>query len=179
MLRELRIGRCSDITLANLMSRSNLTLPEGDPILPTNLYCTNRDVDYENNQRLKELPGESVLFKANDKFNNCNQDWQRDNQLKQIANKVADDLNLKVGAQVMHLRNAPDYGIMNGSRGVVTGFATFTNDWGLTENSPVVLYDNGVEVAHVREQFYAGVDDGPNIKRKQFPLKLAWALSKY
>ncbi len=75
------------------------------------------------------------------------------------------ELVLAVGAQVMLVCNlAVDDGLVNGSRGVVTGFSG---------EDPVVRFINGVECPIGRHMWPVG-DDGI-IVRAQIPLRLAWA----
>ncbi len=65
MLNELRLGVCSQETLDALDAcHRQRKPPPTDGILPTQLYCTNRDVDQENEQRLKQLRGDGVVFTA-------------------------------------------------------------------------------------------------------------------
>ena len=65
MLNELRVGLCSAHTLARLNACHVNSKPcPRDGILPTKLYCTNANVDAENNARLQGLHGESVSFQV-------------------------------------------------------------------------------------------------------------------
>ena len=65
MLNELRRGICSQQTVEALDScHTHRKPPPTDGILPTQLYCTNRDVDQENEERLKQLRGDGVVFTA-------------------------------------------------------------------------------------------------------------------
>ena len=89
-----------------------------------------------------------------------------------IAGELADEVRLKVGAQVMLTRNKDlDNGLqslVNGSRGVVESFK---------DDVPVVRFDNGrVEKVIRVEATRYNPDGGPGaLVRKQLPLKLAWA----
>lgn len=65
MLNELRRGVCSQQTVYALDAcHRDRKPPPTDGILPTQLYCTNKDVDQENEQRLKQLRGDGVVFTA-------------------------------------------------------------------------------------------------------------------
>jgi ATP-dependent DNA helicase PIF1 len=128
LLNELRVGKiskeCSD-TFQRCHVK-NKPFPS-DGIIPTKLFCTNKNVDSENQERLDKLVTEAVLFPSMDELEvpmlGGNQPSDRDVQkLLEIADaKVPSRLTLKVGAQVVLLRNLrPD--LVNGSRGVVVGF---------------------------------------------------------
>ena len=65
MLNELRRGVCTQRTIEALDLCHNQRKPlPTDGILPTKLYCTNRDVDQENDERLRQLRGDGVVFTA-------------------------------------------------------------------------------------------------------------------
>lgn len=80
-------------------------------------------------------------------------------------------LTLKVGAQViLTKRTSAAKGLVNGSRGVVTGFH------GL-HGPPVVKFKSGVEVM-VPPETWSIVQGGVTLAvRKQLPLDLAWGIS--
>jgi hypothetical protein len=79
-----------------------------DGIIPTKLYCINRDVDRENLQKLNEIPEEAVCISATDVWKVPVPHWQ--NYTEKIMMDAADktappELILKRGAQVVLLRN--------------------------------------------------------------------------
>lgn len=80
-------------------------------IVPTKLFCHTIDVDEANAAELAKLPGNQVTFIAHDS--------------KNVSFKMNPplQLHLKVGAQVMLVRNLDvQRGLVNGSRGIVVGF---------------------------------------------------------
>ena len=157
-----------------LISNDN-PLPN-DGIVPTRIYTHNQDVDAVNESRLAELEGKVVVCAAID-------EWRekmpvgtsaaiKKNMKINIAGELADEVRLKVGAQVMLTRNKDlENGLqslVNGSRGVVESFK---------DDLPVVRFDNGrvEKVVRVEATRY-NPDGGPGaLVRKQLPLKLAWA----
>merc|ERR1712070_59996 len=79
-------------------------------------------------------------------------------------------LTLKVGAQVMLLKNiAPERSLVNGSRGVVTGFEG-------PDMLPVVQFLNGEQIIQ-REDDKKEFSGGRVLVRSQIPLKLSWAIT--
>eukprot|EP01119_Soliformovum_irregulare_P020259 TRINITY_DN6533_c1_g4_i2.p1 TRINITY_DN6533_c1_g4~~TRINITY_DN6533_c1_g4_i2.p1 ORF type:complete len:516 (+),score=184.07 TRINITY_DN6533_c1_g4_i2:162-1709(+) len=114
ILNQVRIGECTQETIKKLNWLSR-TLPKDD-IIPTKLFPFNKDVDQENLNALSELNTEEHGYQCED-FVYCQ-------KLPYLQNCMAPAvLSLKVGAQVMLLRNiAMEMDLINGSRGVVIGF---------------------------------------------------------
>jgi len=170
LLNEVRLGVVSALTDDTLAacSTSRKPLPT-DGIVPTKLYCLNKNVDTENKNRLSLLQGDACLFQARDHFSSDVREDDK-NHLRQLVEKrVAQDLWLKANAQVVLVKNQSLHGLVNGSRGIVECFQ---------DGQPVVRFDNGVTVAVGRDSFEVG---GPGpwalMVRSQVPLKLAWALT--
>lgn len=103
-------------------------------------------------------------------------------------------LEIKPNAQVMRIKNEVGGGQVNGSRGVVLGFAKITakkkpfeeledGDYEiLTENYshrnlPVVRYLNGEQKVVPYEEFSQRIEGIGSCIRSQIPLKLAWAIT--
>jgi len=163
MVQEL-CGRC----LVSMKPRPN------DGIVPTRLYCTNRDVDQENNRELEALRGQAVTFTSMDSFvkqrgasgGKSSQSDKR--RLMDLLNKtVPHSLKLKVNAQVILLRRQKAYGLVNGSRGFVVA---------LQDDAATVKFDNGSVVKIERERFQHTTATTIG-NRSQLPLKLGWALT--
>ncbi len=78
--------------------RTSASVSIDDGILPTKLYATSSEVDWDNEQQLDLLQGERIMFHSEDRKYDTKLDY-----LKNI--NVADTVPLKIGAQVMLLRN--------------------------------------------------------------------------
>eukprot|EP00929_Paragymnodinium_shiwhaense_P067462 TRINITY_DN33953_c0_g1_i1.p1 TRINITY_DN33953_c0_g1~~TRINITY_DN33953_c0_g1_i1.p1 ORF type:complete len:413 (-),score=88.10 TRINITY_DN33953_c0_g1_i1:25-1263(-) len=166
LLNEVRAGRCS-AQAAQVLSNCCLSakpLP-ADGIVPTKLYCTNRDVDAENALRLAELPGDVVSYPCEDIFGT---EADKRKLLELLGRQAPADLRLKVAAQVVLLRNMPCYGLVNGSRGTVSDFS---------EKGVSVKFDSGQLLQVERESFYVKSGERSEARRLQVPLRLAWALT--
>eukprot|EP00873_Tetraselmis_striata_P007290 jgi/Tetstr1/427554/TSEL_017680.t1 len=161
VLNEVRWGALSAASLTALGS-CHRPLPNNNGILPTRLYCTNKDVDKENATELDRLPGETLLYRAEAAGGGPAADM-----LERSCPAPA-ELRLKRGAQVVLLKRL-DAQLVNGSRGVVVGVEPDTN-W------PRVRFDNGAVRAlePARWTKFAGNEAA---SRTQIPLKLAWALT--
>ena len=85
--------------------------------------CINKDVDVENNQKLRELGGEEIKLPARDEIVYSISEYSEETLKKDIEKKAPGMLILKEEAQVVLTRNL-DVGkkLVNGSRGVVVGF---------------------------------------------------------
>lgn len=172
-----------------------LDLPDG--LEPTQLFSHNADVNRVNGERLAKLPGTCVSFKASDSVTPASPGARGDERrLWKMCNDgpAPLSLDLKVGAQVMLVKNLePWAGLVNGSRGVVTGFrfidehlagkhrkpgsraaAALCPDAKLV---PVVRFTNGRSLACGPELFPAELAGVGRCVRAQVPLKLAWAVT--
>lgn len=173
LLNEVRAGRCSP-AVAEACHRCHVTRkpPPTDGIIPTRLYCTNRDVDQENDVRLAALRGDLKTFQSQDNFHagagttRCTP-AEKKRLLDMLNKQVPGELRLKVSAQVILIRKLQKSGLVNGSRGVVTM---------LHDNAATVRFDGASEVRIERESFsQASAQAGAS--RRQLPLRLGWALT--
>eukprot|EP00605_Chrysophyceae_sp_TOSAG23-4_P000051 GSChrysophyteH1.ASY1.ANO1.53.1 assembled CDS len=174
--------RQSDESFISLLNDKK-PLPE-DGIVPTKLYCINRDVDTENLDRLNELPGECVEINAYDTWNERPSDSSTKRLILDTANRsIPSTIQLKIGAQVMLVRNRNSEGgakfsstLVNGSRGVVSGFVQSASSFGGLV--PKVCFDNGQEIVVGPVEYISRGPggDGQHV-RMQVPLKLAWAVT--
>ena len=90
-----------------------------------------------------------------------------DSCLKQMDTKVLAVITLKVGAQVMCLKNYFEEGLVNGSRGVVCD---------VDPEGPKIRWAAG-HTSQLKKAEFTHSSGGVLVARNQIPLKLAWALS--
>ena len=169
ILDEARNGEVSSQSLSILKSRRDLKW-ENEPIQPTLLFSRNMDVDSINNAKLAELKGEPRIYSVK----TISTGEQTPTDLQRITEKMDKDatyvqeLTLKVGAQVMLITNLDqEKGLVNGSRGVVTGFKELVN-W------PIVQFKNNHIT--IEEHVWKSEHEKP-VERSQIPLRLAYALT--
>jgi len=183
LLNAVRIGVVTPLT-TQILARHLVSLKPTpkDGIVPTRVFCTNKDVDRENIDRLNEIQGQVVQCIAQDKVvyePSHDPAATKKAILESIDKFVPRILNLKVGAQVMLLKNrgpstsGTPSNLASGSRGVVVKF-----DERGDKMLPVVRFDDGqvINVAYV-ETLQSGPDGDGQISRSQIPLKLAWAVT--
>jgi ATP-dependent DNA helicase PIF1 len=128
----------------------------------TRLYSHNIDVDAINERHLEALPGEMKSYAMQTKGAKA--------KLEQLAKGllVPENLQLKVGAEVMFVANNFSEGFVNGSRGQVIGF----------ENSmPVVRLTGGRRLRVEPHSWSLNEDGRMRAEVSQLPLRLAWAIT--
>jgi len=83
-------------------------------------------------------------------------------------------LKLKIGAEIMCIKNNTESGYANGSRGKVIGFK---NEDGAENGNPIIELYNGKKI-NIKRELWAIEEDG-KIKASvsQIPLRLAWAIT--
>ncbi|PRW58054.1 ATP-dependent DNA helicase PIF1 [Chlorella sorokiniana] len=160
MLARIRSGDCPRDKLSHLLRTCQRPLPVEDGILPTKLYTHREDVDALNAQQLRALPGEARRFVAQDAGSP---------DVLAAACPARRTLDLKVGAQVMLIRNISHrQGLVNGARGVVERFSE-------SQNLPVVRFASGKVLTIGRERWTVASGGRLAAQRVQLPLDLAWA----
>ncbi|KAH9261226.1 hypothetical protein BASA81_000930 [Batrachochytrium salamandrivorans] len=159
------------------------TAIEQGGVLPTTLFARNVDVDALNLARLEQLPGRRVEFASMDYGSVADGGGS--------GNRVAKVVALAVGAQVMLTKNMPALGLVNGSRGVVVGFATKEEqeeEDGVSSEAyarinpdellPVVQFLARSTPVLVERYEFAAFDGSEKLSsRLAIPLRLAWAMT--
>ena len=135
---------------------------------------TRRDtVDYINSTRLRELEGEATLFEGV-----IEGDFPENNLPSPLY------LELKVGAQVLFVRNDKEKRWVNGTLGTITGFTQNEED---APGTIQVCTEDGAEL-DVEREIWGNIKYSFNEKEqkieeqtigtfRQFPLRLAWAIT--
>ncbi|TPX77514.1 hypothetical protein CcCBS67573_g01230 [Chytriomyces confervae] len=175
ILNEMRNGLVTPATESRLRALSRpIVFPTGkEDIVPTELFATRNQVDACNRLHLNALPGE--IWAHNAKLEG---DDMYADKLKDCL--APERLELKVGAQVMLIKNLPDISLVNGSLGRVIGFDS-------VNGAPVVdFYVRGSSEMRrltVNQERWSVELPGSTkmtvkeVARVQFPLLLAYALS--
>ncbi|SFJ08704.1 Helicase [Kaistella treverensis] len=168
ILNDIRDGEVGDIDFETLNSRY---LPDFEPTDEPYVYLTshNRMADEINQKKLQELKGKPYFYSA-EITGNFNEN--------QYPNE--EELQLKVGAQVMFIRNdaSADKKYFNGKLAEIMS---------LDDKEITVLIDGDDEVFTLKketwEQKKYGLDAQKNITEdvlgsfQQYPIRLAWAVT--
>lgn len=167
VLNDIRSGEVNEVTVEYLSERLNKD-PEGYA-RPTRLFTHNTDVDAINKTHLDALPGEEKEY-----FMYSTGSLGLVEMLRRSC-LAPERLTLKVGAQVMFVKNNYEVGYVNGTLGEVIGFTK--------EGSPVVRTFDGDEITVTQASWEVKEDDpsagSGQVKAaiSQVPLRLAWAIT--
>ncbi len=163
ILDEIRSGRSTQKTHELLESRFQQTL--AIEFTPTKLYTHNMDVDRINQQELLALPSLAHVFKSEDSGSQANVEKIFKTSL------VSQEITLKKDALVLFIKNNQEFGYVNGTTGVVTGFDK--------ENKmPIVKLSSNRSITVMNENWMIENAKGEvSAKVSQLPLRLAWAIT--
>eukprot|EP01134_Creolimax_fragrantissima_P002627 CFRG2627T1 len=177
VLRLIRVGVCNEEVQKVLRStRNNNSFSSLSELKPTELCTHVTEVDQKNTTFLAELDAKTVNFNCSDTFTGeGGSDEILRKQLDHIC-PIPARLELKIGAQVMVCRNI-DFkeGLVNGARGVVTGFSEKADRLGV--KCPIIRLASGVQKT-IHQETWAHKMFGRDVAtRTQIPLRLSWAIS--
>ena len=162
ILNDIRDGEATEDSLADLKERFNVPFDEKNP--PIRLYTHNADVDSINQKQLDQLEELPHFFEATTRGSKANIAILEKGCMANM------NLELKVGAIVMFIKNNHEKNYANGSMGVITEFDTHSG-------YPLVdLYSGGTILAS--PDTWAIEQDGKSkAELHQIPLRLAWAIT--
>jgi len=182
ILYEARHGKVSKESLEILQGRQNLNWKKLE-IKPTLLFPQKAIVTSINSQNLNKLPGNQYSYKVSTVVATAGPIDINSQHVKYAIEKTNRDAQydeevlLKVGAQVMLLinmqkteSNALEHDLVNGSRGIVTGFLDDPI------HTPLVKFQGFTKPIPIMHELWS-VEDIEGVKQKQMPLKLAYALT--
>ena len=165
LLRDLRVGKITK-EAEKILEATALNDIERHGIKPTILCAQNDRVERVNAEQLAAIDAEAKLFESVDSTSETKILRAFDRSFP-----VRQKLHLKVGAQVMLTKNKDvSLGLVNGARGVVTGFDT-------KNNLPEVQFLKGEKMVIAPETFSLKLSGDVMATRQQIPLVLAWAMS--
>jgi len=162
ILNNIRTNNIEEKHYEHLENRINAKLRENEKA--TKLYTHNVNVDHENQTELSKIDGEEKIYYMTSKGSDI---------IVEILKKSClahEELRLKIGAEVMCIKNNMESGYVNGSRGKVIEFDTETHN-------PIIKLYNGKTVT-ITPMLWAIEEDG-KIKASitQLPIRLAWAIT--
>ena len=162
ILNGIREGVLTRSQLELLQSRAKAV---DDPFTTrTRLLTTNADVYGVNERWLETLDGEVHEYPME-----THGPKQFVEQLKKSC-LAPETLRLKIGAQVMCIKNAQDKSYVNGSLGKVVAFEPLTDN-------PVVELNNGREITLHQDEWDLMDGEKRRASIVQYPLRLAWAIT--
>jgi hypothetical protein len=163
ILNDIRNGTAGEHTKVPLRTRYKKE-PQG-ATKATKLYTRNINVDYINDSELANIQSQEQTFTMVSQGFSALVEGLKRNCLAQ------EGLKLKIGAEVMFIKNHPLGKYVNGTRCLVVGFEKSENAW------PIVkTYDNKIITACAEDWV---LEDNGIVRASitQVPLRLAWALT--
>lgn len=181
ILDHIRSGRMTDADLSMLNSRviaptddskprqEQASDPDGAPMSIT--LSTRRDnVDYINKKKLEDLPGGPSIFYG-----------VIEGEFPENSLPTPMELELKVGAQILFIRNDKEKRWVNGTLGSITGFDE-------NEGGKIYVHTEDGNDYDVEQEVWSNEKYKFNEKEKkieeqtigtytQYPIKLAWAIT--
>lgn len=143
-------------------------------ILPTILYARKVAVNKYNNKKLEQHINNGYKYNIYD----CIYEYSKNiseplklflrNNINKSLN-IPDKLKLSIHSQVMITINMKDEKLVNGSRGIIVDFDK--------KNNPIVEFLDGRKIIIKQHDFEYEDYNKNKIIKKQYPLKLAWALT--
>jgi hypothetical protein len=133
------------------------------PMAPIKLYTHNVDVDAINNFQLAKIDAKEFVYNMDA--------WGRENIVVNLKKScmVPEKLVLKIGAEVMFVKNNFERGYVNGTLGKIVGFNP--------ENLPIVKTFKGKYVVAEPTTWRIEENDAVLAEIKQIPIRLAWAMT--
>ena len=172
LLDDIRTSQVTDADLRLLNNRveDEVALPSTGSNLSITLSTRRDTVDYINTRKLDELDGEPEVFKG-----------IIQGEFPESNLPTPQELQLKVGAQVLFVKNDLAHRWVNGTLGTVTGFDEEEHE------RIFVVTEDGRELDVEREVWsnirYTFNDKEKKIEEQelgtytQFPLRMAWAIT--
>jgi ATP-dependent DNA helicase PIF1 len=170
LLNAIRSGEADSLVFDRLNERFDPDFDPPDEEFWVTLTTTNAMAEKENQRQLSKLPGESVVSIAD-----------KSGEVSPGDFPTAEELEFKVGAQVMLLTNDFADRWVNGSLGVVDGYSHSSD--GLRVNIRLLDSDASIWVEPHRWEVIVPRSNGGRLEYEivgtftQLPFKLAWAMT--
>ncbi len=172
LLDKIRTSQVSHQDLLLLNSRVGQSSEDDSGQLSITLSTRRDTVDYINEQHLRDLPGDIVVAHG-----------ELSGEFPESSLPTALNLEVKVGAQVMFIKNDMDHRWVNGTLGVITAIEVEGGEY----DTLTVMTENGDEY-EVGRDYWSNMRYTFNEKEQkieedeigrfvQFPVKLAWSIT--
>ena len=161
LLKSIRLNQVEEDHYTLLSEQTSISY---ENIEPTKLYTHNADVDTYNNQKLRELAGNTKTFRMHGKGGRVLVESLMRNCLS------PETLELKEEAMVMFTKNNFEKGYVNGTLGRVIDFDR-TDGW------PIVKTSDGRTIKAESTSWEVAEDGKVRATIEQVPLRLAWGIT--
>lgn len=168
ILNAIRNNQINEETLASLNQRFDPSFKDVENINPIIITSHNAEADLINKEKLAELDGERFTFSA-----------EINGEFKELGLQAEKELSLKVGAQVMFIKNdtGEDRKFYNGKIGKITSiiegeiYVSFPNE------TPHLLTKSSWQSFEYKLNKDEQIDQQQVGEFLQYPIKLAWAVT--
>lgn len=165
VLEAIRTGNFDEYEFEFLKSRLHQKPTEADGVV-TNLHTSNMDVDRVNDISLARIHDELVSYQMTGSGSRYGLEVLKKSVL------APEQLDLKLGAEVMTIKNDAKSRFVNGSLGKVVDFATKDG-----QRLPVVKFNSGRQVLIEPDSWDLAENDTKVASVTQLPLRLAYAIT--
>ena len=169
ILNAIRDNTVDTLHYEQLEGRLNAELADG--VRPTKLYTHNANVDTENSTELATIASDEKLYRMTSTGPDV---------LVEILKKSClahEELRLKVGAEVMCIKNNFDAGYVNGTRGKVIAFLDSDDLPTGQAGTPIIELYNGKTIYATPETWAIEENGKEKASISQLPIRLAWAIT--
>lgn len=163
VLNDIRNGTAGEHT--KVILRTRFKKEPQSSVKATKLYSRNINVDTINESELLSITSEEKSFSMLTKGHSGLIEGLKKSCL------APEELHVKVGAEVMFIKNDQYGDFVNGTRGVVTGFANNAQGW------PIVKTFDGKSITAYPEEWKFEDNGKVTATISQVPLRLAWAIT--
>ena len=170
ILDHIRTSQAGTSDLARLNQRVGAPLDESDSKLAITLSTRRDTVDFINENKLRELPGDPTLFRGS-----------IEGEFPESSLPTPIELYLKTGAQVIFIKNDIDHQWVNGTLGTIIGFDDEQDSriYVRTESGNDVMVEQ-VAWSNMRYHFNETekkIEEEEIGRYTQYPIRLAWAIT--
>lgn len=170
ILDHIRTSQVSYADLQQLNQRVGAQLYEADDQLAITLSTKRDTVDFINEKKLSELPGEPTLFRGT-----------IEGDFPESSLPTPIELYLKTGAQVIFIKNDIDHQWVNGTLGTIIGFDDDQDGkiFVRTENGEDVMVEPAAwsNMRYHFNEVEKKIEEEEIGRYLQYPIRLAWAIT--
>lgn len=168
VLDHIRNNTAGAADLQLLNTRYNTRIEESEEDMYITLATRRDNVDFINEKKLAELPGDSVVFRG-----------EITGDFPESSLPTQKDLELKVGAQIIFIKNDYERRWVNGTIGVISGIDKDGTIYVLTDNGKEcdVNKDSWRNIRYVYNEKEKKIEEEELGVFMQYPIRLAWAIT--
>ena len=168
VLDHIRNNTAGAADLQLLNTRYNTRIEESEEDMYITLATRRDNVDFINEKKLAELPGDPVIFRG-----------EITGDFPESSMPTQKDLELKVGAQIIFIKNDYERRWVNGTIGVISGIDKDGTIYVLTDNGKEcdVNKDSWRNIRYVYNEKEKKIEEEELGVFMQYPIRLAWAIT--